>query len=208
MRNNWLPYEAREPVETASFWKMVGRENRRHEVGCQVRDVSIQSGPCMEVEVKVEEVNDRNEEPAEHHGMPSTSPPPEESVEDDGDTPLRTMYADGSDHNESMSGTRRARRTRRWRPIMVTRIFKTAKKKQIRRSMATEKATIPAAKIPLGLGMIDVKIVSPLVLLFLFLFLFAFLHLCFGGQILFLHVACFILFIFFNFCRVEIFWRK
>lgn len=83
MRNNWLPYEAREPVETASFWAMVDRENRRHEGGSQVQDISIHREPCIEVEAEAEEVNDGNDEPLERHDALTTSPTSERSVEED-----------------------------------------------------------------------------------------------------------------------------
>ncbi len=171
IRNSWLPGDVRETVEAASFWEMVDRENRKHEDGCQVQHVSIHRQPCMEVETKAKEANDRNDEAAENHEMPTTSPTLEGLVEDDGDTHLRIMDADSSDHDDSMSDTRRAQRTRPRRPITVTGVSKIAKKKnRIRRKFATAQATIPAAKIPLGLGMIDVRLVSPLVLLFLFIF--------------------------------------
>lgn len=137
MHNNWLPYEAREPVETASFWAVVDRENRRHEDGRQVQDVSIQHDPCMEFEAEVAEAHNCNDDQVEHHATLTTSPTPQESVEDDGDTHLGTMDADGSNHEESMSDTRRARKMRPLRPIMVSRASKITKKKRLRRKFAT-----------------------------------------------------------------------
>lgn len=66
---------------------------------------------------------------------------------------------------------RRARRTRPRRPVTVMRVFKVPKKKRrIRRKFDTAQATISTANIPLALGAIGARLVSPLVLAFFFVF--------------------------------------
>ncbi len=190
--NKWLPYDARKPIETASFWAMVeDHENRRHEDGHRVQDVSIHCGPCVKVKAKTEEANDSDDHPAERHDTPTAFTTSEGPVEDDGDIPLRIMDADGSDHDEDMNDTRRTRRTRPRRPMTVTRISKIAKKKKRIRRTFTVQETAPAAKILPGLRTIDARLVL------LFMLLFVFIYPRFGERNLFADLTCFILFIFF-----------
>lgn len=74
-RNDWLPYEARERklVETASFWAIVGLENRRHADRRQVHGAAIHRNACIEVETEAKAASDCSDEPVEDHGMPTTS---------------------------------------------------------------------------------------------------------------------------------------
>ncbi len=163
------------------------RNNRRTKAS-KVNDTRfLFRDQCDGVEADVEQGIDCTDKPVDDQYMSRISEASEISAEDDGDRLLGTMDADGSDHEESMNGTRRARNMRPRRPITVTRVSKIAKKKKrIRRKFAIAQATIPAAKVPLGLGTIGARLVFPLVLLF---FLFAFLYLCFDGQNLFLYVV-------------------
>lgn len=75
---DWIPYDVREPVETAGFWAMVDRENRRHAGRHREQNGIVQGDPRVGVEGDVEEVSDCNGTPDEGHDTSST---PEQLVE-------------------------------------------------------------------------------------------------------------------------------
>ncbi len=194
-------------VETASFWAMVDSEIRRNKDDRQDRSILVFRDQCIGVEAEDEESIDCTAKPVDDLYTSRISGTSAISAEGHGRALLRALDAGGTDDDESMSGTRRARNTRPRRPRTVMRVSKTEKKsKRRRRKFGTAQVTIPAARIPLGLGTNDARLVSAPVLLFLLLF--SFFHLFCGRQNPLLYVAYFILSMFFDLYCVQVVWQK